>query len=88
MPQKLVTPTVEAGDDVTVKTDGDIHMIQTAVNIAAGTGGGGIGASLGVLIAKSTNVARIGSNANVTARDDILSKLKGYQAVPEYMVFR
>ena len=64
--------TVEAGDDVTVKTDGDIHMIQTAGNIAAGTGGGGIGASLGVLIAKSTNVARIGSNANVTARDDIL----------------
>ena len=64
--------TVEAGDDISVVTDGDIHMIQTAGNIAGG--GGGMGSSLGVLVAKSTNSARIGSNANITARDDLMVK--------------
>ena len=63
--------TVEAGDDLTVKTDADIEMIQTAGNLAGGATGG-IGASLGVLVAKSTNTARIGDGANVTARDDLL----------------
>ena len=64
---------VAAGDDVTVKTDANIEMIQTAGNVAGGAGGG-IGASLGVLVAKSDNRARIGAGATVTARDDLTVK--------------
>ena len=63
--------TVVAGDDVTVETDADIRMVQTAGNVAGGAGGG-IGSSLGVLVAKSTNTARIGTGAAVTARDQLI----------------
>ena len=63
--------TVIAGDDVTVDSTQNINMYQTTGNIAGGIGGNGIGASLGVLVARSTNIARIGNGANVTARDNL-----------------
>ncbi|MGC6439628.1 MAG: leukotoxin LktA family filamentous adhesin [Candidatus Puniceispirillaceae bacterium] len=62
--------TVRVGNDLDVLTEGDIHMIQSAGNVAGGATGG-IGASLGVLVAKSTNTARIGSGADVAVRRNL-----------------
>ena len=58
-----------AGDDVTVSAVQNLSMVQTAGNVAAGSSG--IGSSLGVLIAKSSNIARIGNSARVHAVDDL-----------------
>ena len=59
--------TALAGDNITVASNQNLSMIQTAGNVAAGASG--IGASLGILIAKSSNTARIGNNAIIHASD-------------------
>ena len=59
--------TALAGDNITVASNQNLSMIQTAGNVAAGASG--IGASLGILIAKSSNTARIGNNAVIHASD-------------------
>ena len=61
--------TIRAGDNMTVSADQDMHLVQTAGNISVGFGGAGIGTSLGVLVAKSSNTARIGDNADIAVRD-------------------
>ena len=61
--------TVRAGDNMTVQSDQEMHLIQSAGNIAVGFGGAGIGTSLGVLVAKSSNTAKIGDNADLAVRD-------------------
>ena len=61
--------TALAGDDIRVNSDQNLSMIQTAGNVAAGASG--VGASLGILIAKSSNTARIGNNATIHASDNL-----------------
>ncbi|MDC1135924.1 hypothetical protein OAT45_04360 [Alphaproteobacteria bacterium] len=61
--------TALAGDDILVNADQNLSMIQTAGNVAVGASG--IGSSLGILIAKSSNKARIGNNATIHATDNL-----------------
>ena len=61
--------TALAGDDIRVNSDQNLSMIQTAGNVAAGASG--VGASLGILIAKSSNTARIGNNTIIHASDNL-----------------
>ncbi|MGC6476026.1 MAG: leukotoxin LktA family filamentous adhesin, partial [Parvibaculales bacterium] len=61
---------VTAKRDITVDSDQDISIVQTGGNVSGG-GGTGVGASLGVLVAKSSNTARIGDNATITAYRDL-----------------
>ena len=61
--------TLRAGDNLTVQSDQEMHLIQTAGNVSVGFGGAGIGTSLGVLVAKSTNTAKIGDNADIAVRN-------------------
>ncbi len=61
--------TVTAGEDIRVAATSDLNMYQTAGNVAAG--GVGVGASIGVLVAKSSTTARIGNSANVHAEDNL-----------------
>ena len=62
--------TVIAGGDVAVDAQQNINMYQTLGNLAGGLTDGS-GSSLGVLVARSSTTARIGDNANVTARDNL-----------------
>mgnify|MGYP000291077933 CR=1 FL=1 len=64
--------TLRAGDNLTVQSDQEMHLVQSAGNIAVGFGGAGIGTSLGVLVAKSSNTAKIGDNADIAVRDALL----------------
>ncbi|EHI49802.1 hemolysin-type calcium-binding region [SAR116 cluster alpha proteobacterium HIMB100] len=61
--------TITAGEDVLVSATSDLNMYQTAGNVAAG--GVGVGASIGILVAKSETTARIGNGANVHAEDNL-----------------
>ena len=61
--------TIRAGDNMSVQADQEMHLVQSAGNIAVGFGGAGIGTSLGVLVAKSSNSAKIGDNADIAVRD-------------------
>ena len=61
--------TMRVGDNLTVQSDQEMHLVQTAGNVSVGFGGAGIGTSLGVLVAKSSNTAKIGDNADIAVRD-------------------
>ena len=61
--------TIRAGDNMSVQSDQEMHLVQSAGNIAVGFGGAGIGTSLGVLVAKASNSAKIGDNADIAVRD-------------------
>ena len=63
--------TLRAGDNLTVQSDQEMHLVQTAGNVSVGFGGAGIGTSLGVLVAKSTNTAKIGDNADIAVRNKL-----------------
>ncbi|MGC6517441.1 MAG: hypothetical protein ACON49_05385 [Candidatus Puniceispirillaceae bacterium] len=63
---------IRAGDNLTVKSDQEMHLVQTAGNVSVGFGGAGIGTSLGVLVAKSSNTARIGDNADIAVRNQLV----------------
>ena len=63
--------TLRAGDNLTVQSDQEMHLVQTAGNVSVGFGGAGIGTSLGVLVAKSTNTAKIGDNADIAVRNQL-----------------
>ena len=61
---------VRAGDNMTLESDQDLNVVQTAGNITGG--GSGMGSSLGVLVVKGSSTARIGENANIAVRDQLL----------------
>ena len=61
--------TLRAGDNLTLTSEQDMNLVQTSANIAAGSTG--MGSTLGVLVAKGSNIARIGEDSDIAVRDQL-----------------